>query len=293
MYNKALTLSIVIPVYNEERHIKACLDAIAVQTVMPNEVIVVDNNCTDKTVEIARSYPFVKLLKEPNQGRGWARTAGFNASTCDILGRIDADSMIAPNWVERVLDDFADPDVAGLTGLGLTNIGPLLLSVYSTFWSRAYFWAVHAYFNCNTVWGANSAFRRDWWRKVGSESCLDDRQVHEDQDISILVAGAGGKIIQDNKLLIKTNGRSYAFLPKLTYYAVLRHRTRIRHNRLGTLKSPHAVLLGFWNTLPGRLYTIVPGILFLVGSFISWPFYAIILARHGKLGKPWLERTPR
>ena len=53
-----LTLSIVIPVFNEQRYIKACLDSIAAQTVKPDEVIVVDNNSTDKTVQIAKKYKF-------------------------------------------------------------------------------------------------------------------------------------------------------------------------------------------------------------------------------------------
>lgn len=50
-----LTLTLVIPVFNEEHQIKGCLDAVASQTVMPDEVIVVDNNCTDRTIEIAQN----------------------------------------------------------------------------------------------------------------------------------------------------------------------------------------------------------------------------------------------
>ncbi len=286
---KLLTLTIVIPAYNEERHLKACLDAIASQTVKPDEVIVVDNNSTDKTMDIAKNYDFVTLITESKQGRGNARTAGFNAAKSDIIGRIDADSVIANNWVERVMVNFSDSSIAGVTGLGRTNIGPFLPNLYVTFWSRVYFWDVHAYFNVNTMWGANCAIRKSNWRLIRDQVCFDDRQVHEDQDVSILIAGSGGEITQDNSLLITTNGRSYAFFPKLFYYGVLRHRTKKLHKHLGTLEQPNAVLLGFWNTLPGRLYSVVPGVAFIITSIILWPLQALILAYNDNLGKPWVD----
>ncbi len=99
MPTKELSVSIVIPVYNEEAHLKNCLDAIARQTVAPDEVIVVDNNSTDRSVEIAEKYSFVKVIKEAKQGRAHARNSGFNVATCDVIGRIDAHSLFASDWV--------------------------------------------------------------------------------------------------------------------------------------------------------------------------------------------------
>ena len=60
--SKNFSLSIIIPVYNEESHLRQCLDAIAKQIEKPDEVIVVDNNSTDETVQIAKSFSFVKVL---------------------------------------------------------------------------------------------------------------------------------------------------------------------------------------------------------------------------------------
>ena len=59
-------ISVVIPCYNEEAAIGACLDALASQIPQPSEVIVVDNNCTDRTAEIAQSYGFVTVIQEKN-----------------------------------------------------------------------------------------------------------------------------------------------------------------------------------------------------------------------------------
>src|SRR5260221_7568754 len=93
-----LRISIIIPAYNEEGHLPACLDAIAAQTLKPDEVIVVDNNSTDKTVEIAKKYPFVKLLNEKRQGLRYTRNTGLDAATGDVIGRIDTDSILSPKW---------------------------------------------------------------------------------------------------------------------------------------------------------------------------------------------------
>ena len=117
---KALSLSIVIPVYNEEHHIRACLDAIAAQTVRPDEVIVVDNNSTDRSMEIVQEYPFVRIVREPRQGIVYTRNAGFDAAKCAIIGRIDGDTVLPVNWVARVKWFYANSSNANacLTGGG-------------------------------------------------------------------------------------------------------------------------------------------------------------------------------
>src|SRR5687767_1835934 len=99
LMNTRLRVSLVIPAYNEESHLRACLDAVAAQTVRPFEVIVVDNNSTDTTVAIARSYSFVAVMHESQQGIVYARNAGFNAARGDIIARIDADTHLSPNWI--------------------------------------------------------------------------------------------------------------------------------------------------------------------------------------------------
>src|SRR6266496_1315708 len=123
---KLLTVSIVIPVYNEAPILERCLRAIETQTMAPLEVVVVDNNSTDNSAAIARSFKGVRVITEKRQGMVYARTKGFDAARGDVLGRIDADTQISPNWVERVAADCqADPDIDGLAGLnGVTELSP-------------------------------------------------------------------------------------------------------------------------------------------------------------------------
>jgi glycosyltransferase involved in cell wall biosynthesis len=271
--NSALTLSIVIPVYNEERYIKHCLDAIKAQTVMPLEVIIVDNNCTDKTIEIAEKYDFVKVVNEPRQGRGYARSTGFDAAGGDIIGRIDADSIPAKNWVERATSDFQNDDIAGVTGLGMTNVILGFSKWYTTFWSRMYFWTAHSIFRALTMWGANMAIRRSVWQLAKPDVCLDDKEVHEDQDLSMVILGQGGRIIQDDKLLIRTSGRSLLYWPKFWDYFKRTFTTRDYHLAKNTLKkdNPLRSKLGeiWFGAAIGWLFTG----LFFIYSLLCWPIF--------------------
>ena len=103
------SVSIVIPAYNEEAGIRHCLVAAIEQTVPASEIIVVDNRSTDGTkaaVEAMRAaFPDAGIrLIEQNEEQGITptRNAGFDAATGTVIGRIDADSALSPDWVEQV-----------------------------------------------------------------------------------------------------------------------------------------------------------------------------------------------
>jgi glycosyltransferase involved in cell wall biosynthesis len=117
------TLSIVIPAYNEEDTIGPCLESCVAQTVPAHEIIVVNNKSTDNTEAVIREYqklypaaPIILIQQSKAQGITPTRNAGFDAATGDIIGRIDSDSIVEPNWVEETIKAFADPTVAAATG---------------------------------------------------------------------------------------------------------------------------------------------------------------------------------
>ncbi len=261
--NKALTLSIIIPVFNEERQIKGCLDAIAAQSAAPDEVIVVDNNCTDRTIEYAKRYPFVRIVRESVQGLIAARNKGFNVAKGDILGRIDADVRLAPDWVQRVKRHFSGSDIGGLTGCALADSLPIVGGPQSTLWSRVYFLSTDAYLQSRVMWGANMAIRRTAWEVIKDEVCLDDTMVHEDQDMSILLASYGYRVHRDKDLLMYTDVQTYHQWRKFKEYAYRRMTTRRLHRGKGSLERSGALKRPAWHNVVANIVTFVPFIVFI------------------------------
>ena len=111
-----MRLSFVVPAYNEEAYLPACLDSICEQIrTLPTgtcEIIVVNNASTDRTREVALRYPGVTVVDEPRKGLTFARQAGFAASTGALIANVDADSRLTPNWVSKVLTTFAEAEAS-------------------------------------------------------------------------------------------------------------------------------------------------------------------------------------
>lgn len=277
---KALTLSLIIPVYNEEAHLADCLDSIGSQVVKPDEVIVVDNNSTDGSVEIAKSYKFVKLIHEPKQGLIAARNAGFNAAKSDILGRIDADAILYADWVARVKADFSqNPHLAGLTGSGI-NVGKSIYAIplISKLTVKLYFWQTKGYLGVDVLWGTNMAIAAKWWRKIKSAVCLNDKVVHEDQDLSLLIAAQGGTVKIDPSLQLKFDGAKLQNFKILQEYYHRRRTTKLYHLKKATYESANLKKVKWYKRLFYSLITYPLYLFFRLTSF----FYNRRAKRHMK-----------
>jgi glycosyltransferase involved in cell wall biosynthesis len=190
-----LRVSLVIPAYNEESHLAACLNAIAAQTVRPFEVIVVDNNSTDQTATIARRYPFVTLLQESRQGVVYARNRGFDAARGDIIGRTDADGILAEDWVAQVQTVFSDPAVAAASGVvGYRDVALKQVFDGTDALIRRYLanrtGRVHETF----LYGVNMAIRRQAWLGVRQSVC-HERRMHEDIDLAVHLSQASHHVV--------------------------------------------------------------------------------------------------
>lgn len=117
-YMKDLSVSLIIPAHNEEARIAECLQAVFLNA--PDkflEIIVVNNASTDRTSEIASTFPGVKVIYEGTKGVMHARDRGWRESRGDLVAFLDADCKLSRNWYERVIKRFSDdPNLALLSG---------------------------------------------------------------------------------------------------------------------------------------------------------------------------------
>jgi len=202
---KDLKVSIIIPVYNEGERLAACLDAIKLLKTKPTEVIVVDNNSTDYSLDVARSYPWVKILNAADQGVLYARNVGFDAAKGDIIARIDADTIVNKEWLDKILLIMQDEQVDAVSGSADYYDFMLrrLLNHLDRFFRRYYANKLkHRLF----LYGANMAVRRNAWQSVRSLIC-DNPSIHEDMDLAIHLQEKGFSVFYDETLVAGISSR--------------------------------------------------------------------------------------
>jgi glycosyltransferase involved in cell wall biosynthesis len=113
-----MDISIVVPVHNEERLIEGCLRSLLALDYPRDryEIIVVDNNSTDRSREIVERFPEVKLLSEKQQGDFAARNRGLSEARGEIIAFTDSDTAPFPDWLQRIREAMQPPEVAVIIG---------------------------------------------------------------------------------------------------------------------------------------------------------------------------------
>lgn len=229
-----MKISVVIPAYNEEQYIEQCFQSLQKQIRKPDELIVVDNNSTDKTADIAKKYK-ATMIVEKRKGISYARNAGFNAATGDIIARCDADTIIPPDWLFRIEKTMENPRVDAVTGALRFYEKPFL----STFLGSCYMYIVYLIQGFYTLNGFNMAIRNSVWKKVYQYTAHDDDGVQEDNDLAIVIALHGGNIRYFPNLVVLVSARRlmknpksfFLNYPKRYYHTLHRHWREMIHHR--------------------------------------------------------------
>lgn len=181
MKDSPVRVSVVLSTYNRAAMLPAALDALLAQRGdVRYEVIVVDNNSTDGTAELARRYAAarpdrIRYVFESEQGLSYGRNAGIRSARADVIAFTDDDVEVTPDWIAQVARAFQDyPDAAYVSGRILprwTQPPPR--------WLTDAHWSPLALQDCGNapvrsgaafpmcLVGANLAFRRSVFDRVG------------------------------------------------------------------------------------------------------------------------------
>jgi len=109
-------VSVILLTKNSASTIQKSIESVFKQTRQPNEVMVVDGNSSDGTLDLVKKYP-VKLVSELGLGFGHARNLGVKNASGDIVFFIDSDCYAEPDWIEKTMPHFdSNPEVAAVTG---------------------------------------------------------------------------------------------------------------------------------------------------------------------------------
>lgn len=203
-----MLLSVVVPAYNEEESIGRCLTSLARQeTAYPFEVIVVDNDSSDHTAEVASSCARVRVVSEPRKGLVRARQAGQDAARGAVVAHTDADSELPPDWIERIGRAFeSDPALVLLSGAMSYPSGPLLARGIQTVLNGLVFvwWMLTR--RLAVVNGCNFAVRVDALERVGGFA-VDAPETGDSRLLSLL--RREGRVALLPGVVVRTSARRF------------------------------------------------------------------------------------
>ncbi|MHB1376294.1 MAG: glycosyltransferase family 2 protein [Candidatus Humimicrobiaceae bacterium] len=199
-------VSIVIPAFNEEKFLVESLKSVLAQDYKNFELIVVDNNSTDNTLKIAKSFG-ARVFFESSQGVGFARQRGFMEAKGEIVATTDADTILPSNWVSRIAEEFKkDQNLVAFGGLYTLYSGAITARVAVSYLAYP-FWFIDKLFSGGwTLPGANLAIRMNTFLKVGGFKT--ELALGEDANISQRLRKFG-KVKLDPDFLVQTSGRRF------------------------------------------------------------------------------------
>ncbi len=204
-------ISIVIPFYNEEKSIIHLLNSILnLSKEVSYELILVDNNSTDKTLEIINKYkkklPTLKIVKEKKQGIGSARKKGFTKVKSEIIASTDADTVLPSDWLIKIYNNINDNRYVGTVGT-YRFFDKSDIFNFSFRSAMIFFDYIHRIFNRGYAFrGLNFAITKKAYLK--SRGFNPEISALEDVDLSLRVKEIG-KIKYCPKLILETSYRRF------------------------------------------------------------------------------------
>jgi glycosyltransferase involved in cell wall biosynthesis len=128
-------ISVVIPLYNKEKAVRATLESVMVQTYTDYELVIVDDGSTDNSIAVCEEYianlkfetinlkqEKIHLFSKPNGGVSSARNFGVEKSSGEYVAFLDGDDLWEPTYLEEAAKLIQDFSGAAIYGLGLGSM---------------------------------------------------------------------------------------------------------------------------------------------------------------------------
>ena len=191
-------VSVVIPAYNEEKGIAACLDSIQQQQYPKEkvEIIVVDDGSTDDTLSVVKQHKGVVVLQQDHLGKSAALNRGAARASHHIIFTVDADTVLDPWCIQEIVKPFSDPRVGATTGTSTVSRKSSITEIFQNV-EYHYNNLIRRSFSTvfdNGIWffGALACYRKDVLQKIGF---FKKDTLTEDMDIALEIKKAGYKTL--------------------------------------------------------------------------------------------------
>jgi glycosyltransferase involved in cell wall biosynthesis len=206
-----MKVSVVVPAHNEEKYIADTLKALLAQDYPNFEVIVVNNASKDKTADVVRQFPGVILVDEQRKGLLFAREAGRQKASGDIIVNTDADCTPDFSWLRNGIAHFTKPEIVAVTGpVAFPDAGPVF-RFFTLAFQRVFYapvsWLLQSLHFGAVLIGGNNFIRTSALTKMGGY----DTSIlfyGEDTDTAKRLTTVG-KVKFANNVLTNTSSRRF------------------------------------------------------------------------------------
>ena len=269
-----MRVSLITTVFNEEKSIKKFLDSVLQQTTLPDELTIVDADSKDKTTRIIKNHIINKKLKLrliiKKGNRSFGRNTAIRSSEFDIIACSDAGCILDRGWLKNITSPFKNKKVDVVSGFYLPKTSSIFekcLAAYTCTMSDKV--SVEEFLPSTR----SVAFRKRAWKKVGGfpewlETCEDmifDKKLKR--------AGFRFKFVQD--AIVFWPQRKNILEATIQFFKYAKGDGEAIYIRPQTPFLFLRYFLGFYLVILVILYKSIPGLIFIVLSFLFYVAWSI------------------
>lgn len=254
-------VSVLVPCYNQARHIEGVIRAVLEQTHPAHEIIIVDDASTDESARVTGGFPVTLLQHDHNRGPAAARNTALEVSTGDVVLYIDADACPQPDLIETLLRAYSAvdaqtfPSLAGIGGRGIELHRENLPDRWRALHARQDFGETYRK-NVPFLFGLCASYRRSVLEKMGGFDASFPLNAGEDFELGYRLRRAGYELHYEPHAVVEHHHAD-------TEKSLMRNQSNWYYWSYIAKRKNHAPPWTLWAGTLRRLFTDTLGDLFL------------------------------
>lgn len=192
-------VTLYIPCFNAEKTLGKCLESVLKQNHSIDEILIIDDGSTDKTVEISSKFDVKLITHKNNEGLGASRNTAIKNAKNEFIAALDSDCTASGNWLEKLMKNFKDNSIAGVGGRVIESCDEVIGRWRDAHMGQA--WGEEKIVNPEFIFGSNTVFRKSALEQTGYNHKY--RTNYEDVDLSQRLMKNGFRLVYEPHAVVR------------------------------------------------------------------------------------------